>query len=87
VVAIGSLDKIWFTPSEDVAEENLYSAFHNHFGLEWAEVLNAADNSFDYNIANNAYFAVRGLRSIQNLTLDQLMGRESVDRPPNVIIS
>jgi hypothetical protein len=84
VVAVGNLDKVWFEVPEYVAEESLYSAFHSYFGAEWAEVLDAADNSFAYNVANNAYFAVRDLRSIENITLDQLIDNGSV---PNIIIS
>ena len=44
------------------------------------ESLDAADKSFPYNAANTAYFAVRELRPVENLTLRHFSGRER-DRP------
>ena len=84
MVAVGNLDKVWFEVPENVAEEYLYSAFQSYFDAKWAGVLDAADISFAYNVSNNAYFAVRDLRSIENITLDQFIDKESV---PNIIIS
>ena len=65
----------------------LKDAFRNYFGVEWTEALDAADLSFAYNICNNAYFAVRGLRPVKNLTLDRLTGKNGVRKPPNIIVS
>jgi len=55
--------------------------------VEWTEVLDVADKSFSYNAANNAYFAVRNLRSVENLTLDQLLEKKTIGKPPNIIVS
>jgi len=87
VVAVGNLDKVWLAVPEDVPAEELQHAFRSYFGAEWAGVLDAAEKSFPYNVANNAYFAVRNLRPVENLTLQQLLEQEGVDQPPNIIIS
>ena len=52
-----------------------------------AEVLDVAEKSFAYNAANNAYFAVRDLRPVQNLTLEQLLEKKGISQTPNIIIS
>ncbi len=62
-------------------------AFRSYFGAEWAEVLDAAEKSFAYNAANNAYFAVRDLRLVENLTLEQVLEKKGIGRPPNIIVS
>jgi hypothetical protein len=87
VVAVGSLDKVWLAVPEDVAREELQDAFRSYFGAEWAEVLDVAEKSFAYNIFNNAYFAVRDLRPLENLTLDQLLEKKGIGHPPNIIVS
>jgi hypothetical protein len=87
VVAVGNLDKVWIEVPEDVAGEGLQDAFQLHFGAKWDEVLDAANNSFSYNAANNAYFAVRDLRPIENLTLEQLLAEKGIAKPPNIIVS
>jgi hypothetical protein len=87
VVAVGSLDKVWLAVPEDVAEKELQDAFRSYFGAEWAEVLDAAEKSFTYNAYNNAYFAVRDLRPVENLTLTQLLEKKGITRPPDVIVS
>jgi len=50
-------------------------------------VLDVADKSFAYNAANIAYFAVRDLRPLENLTLEQLLEKEGSGQPPNIIVS
>jgi hypothetical protein len=65
----------------------LQDAFRGYFGAEWAEVLDVADKSFTYNAANNAYFAVRDLRPLENLTLEQLLEEKGIGQPPNIIVS
>ena len=65
----------------------MQDAFRRYFGAQWAEVLDVAEKSFIYNAANNAYFAVRNLRPVENLTLDQLLEKEGIGQPPNVIVS
>jgi len=65
----------------------LQDAFRSYFGEEWTEVLDAADKSFSYNAANNAYFAVRDLRPEENLTLEQLLENKGIDQPANIIVS
>jgi hypothetical protein len=87
LVAVGNLDKVWLAPLEDVAAEDLQDAFRGYFGAEWAEVLDVADKSFTYNAANNAYFAVRDLRPLENLTLEQLLEEKGIGQPPNIIVS
>jgi hypothetical protein len=85
LVAVGNLDKVWLAVPEDVAAEDLQDAFRSYFGAEWAEVLDAADKSLAYNAANNAYFAVRDLRPVENLTLEQLLEKKGIGRPANII--
>jgi hypothetical protein len=46
-----------------------------------------ADQSFAYNAANSAYFAVRDLRSVENLTLEQLLEKKGGAQPANIIVS
>ena len=87
LVAVGNLNKVWLTVPEDVAAEELQDAFRSYFGAEWTEVLDVADKSFIYNAANNAYFAVRDLRPVENLTLEQLSEKKGISRPPNIIVS
>jgi hypothetical protein len=84
---VGNLDKIWLAVPEDVAVEELQDAFRSYFGVEWAEVLDVADKSFAYNAANKAYFAVRDLRPLENLTLEQLLEEKGIGQPPNIIVS
>jgi hypothetical protein len=40
-----------------------------------------------YNAANNAYFAVRDLRPVENLTLEQLLEKKGIGETPNIIVS
>jgi len=87
VVAVGNLDKVWLTVPEDVRAEELREAFRRHFSAEWAVVLDAVEKSFIYNAANNAYFAVRHLRRLEDLTLDQLLGKKGIGQPPNIMVS
>jgi len=87
VVAVGNLDKVWLAVPGDVAAEELPDAFRSYFGAEWAEVLSNAEKSFIYHAANNAYFAVRGLRPVENLTLEQLLETKGIGRPSNIIVS
>jgi hypothetical protein len=85
LVAVGNLDKVWLAVPEDAGMEELQDAFQSYFGAEWAEVLDAAEKSFTYNAANNAYFAVRDLRLVENLTLDELLEQKGIGQPPNII--
>ncbi|MDY6857209.1 MAG: hypothetical protein SWO11_21410 [Thermodesulfobacteriota bacterium] len=87
MVAVGNLDKVWLTVPEDITSEELKNAFRSYFGAEWAEVLDVADKSFIYNAANNAYFAIRDIRHIENLTLEQLSEKKEVRKPPNIVVS
>ena len=87
MVAVGDLDKVWLAVPEDVAEEGLQDAFRRHFGAEWDEVLSVTDKSFSYNAANNAYFAVRDLRPVENLTLEELLEKKGIGRSSNIIAS
>ena len=47
----------------------------------------SARYSFSYNAFNNAYFAVRNLQPIENLTLEQLLEKTGSYQPPNIIVS
>jgi hypothetical protein len=87
LVAVGNLDKVWLAVPEDVAAEELQDAFRSYFGAEWAKVLDAAENSLPYNAANNAYFAVRDLLPVKNLTLEELLEKQGIGQPPNIIVS
>jgi len=87
VVAVGNLDKVWLDVPDDVAEEELQDAFRLYFGAEWDEVLDAADKSFPYSAANSAYFAVRDLRPVENLSVEQLLEKRAIGQSPNIIAS
>lgn len=87
MVAVGSLDKVWFSVPEDITAEELSNSFRSYFGAEWADVLDVTEKSFAYNAANDAYFAVRNLRTLENVTLEQLLERKGISRPPNIIVS
>ena len=87
MVAVGSLDRVWIEVPEDVVAEGMQDAFRNYFHAEWAEVLDALDKSFTYNAFNNAYFAVRNIRPVENLTLDQLLEKTGIVQPLNLIVS
>ena len=87
MVAVGTLDKVWLAVPEDVTAEELQNSFRSYFGAECAEVLNAADKSFVYNAANNAYFAVRDLRPVKNMTLEQLLEKRTIGHRPNIVVS
>ena len=63
----------------------MQEAFRRHFGAEWSEVLMAADLSVAYHAANSAYIAVRDLRPAENLTLEQLLEKQGIARPVNII--
>ena len=87
MVAVGNLDKVWIDVPEDVAAEELQEAFRSYFDAQWAEVLDAAEKSFPYNAFNTAYFSVRNLRPVENLTLEQLLEKTGIGRLPNIIVS
>lgn len=87
MVAVGNLEKVWLAVPEDVEAEELQDAFRSYFGAEWAEVLDVAEKSFAYNAANNAYFAVRNLHPVENLTLEQLLEKKGIGQPSNIIVS
>ncbi len=84
---MGSLDNVWCLVPEAVETEELQQAFRAHFGADWSEVLSAAQMSLAYNAANNAYFAVRDLRPVEELTLEELLEREGIGSSPNIIAS
>jgi hypothetical protein len=87
VVAVGSLYKVWLEVPEDVSFEELQKSFRSYFGVEWGEALDVVDRSFVYNAFNNAYFAVRAVHSVENLTLDQVPEMNGGGRPLNIIVS
>jgi hypothetical protein len=72
VVAGGSLDHIWLDVPGYATAAELTDAFQRQLGAAWTDVLDAADPSFAYNAANDAYLAVRDLRPVEHTTLDQL---------------
>jgi len=87
LVAVGNLDKVWIAVPKDVAAEELQDSFRNYFDAQWATVLDVAEKSFTYNAFNNAYFAVRNLHPLENLTLEQLLEKTGIGSPPNIIVS
>jgi hypothetical protein len=70
-----------------MAEGALKNTFRSHFGAEWPEVLDVAHKSIQYNATNNAYFAVRNLRLLEDLTLEQMLKEKGIRRPLNIIAS
>jgi hypothetical protein len=78
---------VWLAVLEDVAEKEVQDAFRSYFGAEWAEVLDVVEKSFTYSASNDAYFAVRDLRPVENLTLAQLLEKKGISQPPNIIVS
>ncbi len=87
MVAVGNLDKVWLAVPDDVEAEELHDAFESYFNAQWTEVLDAAEKSFAYNAANNAYFAVRDLLPVEDLTLEQLLEKKGAGHPSNIIVS
>jgi hypothetical protein len=87
VVAVGNLDRVWLAVPEDASPEEFNEKFQNYFKTERTEVLDAAEKSFAYNSFNNAYFSVRDVRSVEDLTLDQLLDEKGIAQPPNIIAS
>ena len=49
--------------------------------------MDVADDSFAYNAGNDAYFAVRNLCLLENLTLEQLLEDKGIVQPLNIIVS
>ncbi len=84
---MGKLNKIWLSVPKDVPVAELPDAFSSHFGAKWGEVLNTSETSLAYNAFNDTYFAVSDLRPVENLTLDRLLGKSGINKPPNVIVS
>jgi hypothetical protein len=87
VVAVGSLDRVWLEVHADSDADAFEKAFRSHFGAARAEVLDAVDPSFAYNAANDAYFAVRDIRPVANLTLDELLKKKGSGQVLNIIVS
>lgn len=87
MVAVGSLHKVWVAVPEDLTPAGLQDAFRNRFGAEWSEVLQAAERSFSYNAANDAYLAVRSLKPVTGLTLEKLLETKGAGRVINVVVS
>ena len=87
MVAVGSLKKVWLQIPEDASEEEFTKTFKDYFGLDWKEILNANDMSFAYNSFNTAYFAVGDIVTVENITLDQIMGDNNLYQPPNIVVS
>ena len=83
---MGNLDKVWLVGPDEVAAEEFQAAFEDYFGAKWVEVLDAMDKSLAYNMANNVYFAVRDLRHLENLTLEQLLTEQGIGQAPNIIV-
>lgn len=84
---MGKLDKVWLAVPDDAAAEELFEAFGSYFGAAWSDALDAADQSFQYNAANDAYFAVRDLRPEETLTLEQLLQEQATGHLVNIVAS
>ncbi len=65
----------------------LQAAFGRYFGADWDEVLDAFDKTFAYSAENNGYFSVRGLRRLENLTLEELLVKGAHELSANIIAS
>ena len=73
MVAVGNLKKIWLEIPQDISEKEFKKAFEDYFGAEFGKVLDAVDNSFEYNAYNSAYFSAGGIEPLENLNLNQLL--------------
>ena len=87
VVAVGNLDKVWLVDPVNFSLDSFNKAFQSYFGAEWMDILDSTDISFSYNAANNAYFSICDLHTIEDLTLDQLLKGEGVGQLRNIIVS
>ncbi len=87
MVAVGNLDKVWLEVPEELSEEAFQQAFRAYFSAEWTEILDTADKSFSYNASNNAYFSIRTIRPVEDLTLNELVEKAGADKPANIIVS
>ena len=65
----------------------LQAAFARYFGADWDEVLDAFDKSFAYSAENEGYFSVRGLRRLENVTLEELLEKGAPVLSANIIAS
>jgi len=86
VVAVGNLDKVWLDLPE-AGEAELRSAFAAQFGKDWEKVLINASKPFSYHAANQAYFGVREIRSLEGLFLHELVEPSGAAQPVNIIAS
>lgn len=84
---MGNLDKVWTAVPDGVAEQEHREAFESFFGAPWSAILDAADQSYAYNAANNVYFAVRDLLPVDNLSVEQFLREQGRGRIPNIIAS
>jgi len=87
VVAVGNLDKVWLEIPEDISEKAFQQAFRSMFEAEWTEVLDTADRSFPYNASNDAFFSIRKIHPVEDLTLNELLEKEGARQPANIIVS
>ncbi len=65
--------------------ETLRQAFNAYFAAEWDAVMVGADKPFGYHAAYDAYFAVRDLKPVTDLTVDQLLASKDVKQPINIV--
>ena len=72
---------------QNVSEEKYKKAFKDYFNKGWEEVLDAVDSSFNYNVYNSVYFSVGDIKSVENVTLDQLLDEEGLNRSCNIVVS
>ena len=87
MVAVGNLKKIWLEIPLDVTEEEFGMEFREFFGGEWLDILDAVDISFEYNAYNTAYFSVENIKPVEDINIDQLLKRNGLCQPPNVVVS
>lgn len=86
MVAVGSLKKVWLDiPEETETIESLKSAFNQYFNADWDDVVVGAEKPFGYHASYDAYFGVKDLKAVTDLTVDQLLESKGVKRPLNII--
>jgi hypothetical protein len=85
VVAVGSLEQVWLDLPDFESKQTLMSAFNAYFNADWNAVMVGAEKPFGYHASYDAYFAVRNLRPVNDLTVDQLLASTGVKKPINIV--
>lgn len=83
---MGNLGKVWVDIPDDIdSMEELQSYFNRFFGVSWNDVLVGAEKSFGHHASYDAYFAVKNLKAVTDMTVEQLLEQKSAIRPLNIV--